>query len=92
MLTKSRHAIVGMLTVIALLMLFCVLVSGHLLAENTTFNDRFTVFSLLAYLGLAMGLLGLTTLVVKLTDHYDELLKKFLWTLIILVVVGALFI
>ncbi|WP_312401691.1 hypothetical protein [Leuconostoc lactis] len=92
MLTKSRHAIVGMLTVIALLMLFCVLVSGHLLAANTTFNDRFTVFSLLAYLGLAMGLLGLTTLAVKLTDHYDELLKKFLWTLIILVVVGALFV
>ena len=92
MLTKSRHAIVGMLTVIALLMLFCVLVSGHLLAANTTFNDRFTVFSLLAYLGLAMGFLGLTTVVVKLTDHYDELLKKFLWTLIILVVVGALFI
>ena len=92
MLTKSRHVIVGMLTTIALLMLFCVLVSGHLLTANTTFNDRFTVFSLLAYLGLAIGLLGLTTLVVKLTDHYDELLKKFLWTLIILVVVGALFI
>lgn len=92
MLTKSRHVIVGMLTTIALLMLFCVLVSGHLLTANTTFNDRFTVFSLLAYLGLAIGLLGLTTLVVKLTDHYDELLKKFLWTPIILVVVGALFI
>lgn len=90
MLIKSRRAIVGIITLIALLMLFCVLLSGHFWTANATFNERFMVFSLLGYLGLVMGLLGLTALVVKLSDHYDNLVKNFLWTLIILVVVGAL--
>ncbi|WP_459523720.1 DUF6020 family protein [Leuconostoc lactis] len=90
MLIKSRRAIIGIITLIALLMLFCVLLSGHFWTANATFNERFTVFSLLGYLGLVMGLLGLTALVVKLSDHYDNLVKNFLWTLIILIVVGAL--
>ncbi|MCK8605718.1 hypothetical protein LNP18_06320 [Leuconostoc citreum] len=90
MVSKVRVVIISLMTIIALLMMLCVLFSGHIITANMTMNNQFTGYSLLKYLLLGLILLVLSTCVIMLSRKYDKLVKGILWVVIISIVLFAM--
>ncbi|MCT8389931.1 hypothetical protein D0501_07605 [Leuconostoc holzapfelii] len=92
MIIKTKKVIAGVLTLIALLILFCVLFSGNYVNGNATFNNHFEAYSFIKYSGLAFILVGISAMTIKLSFRHEKIIKLLLWMLIIFMAIIALII
>ncbi|WP_349533247.1 hypothetical protein [Leuconostoc citreum] len=90
MVSKLRYGLMILVTVIAVLMMLCVLFSGHLWTANMTMNSQFTGYSMIKYVLLGIGLLVLSTGVIQLSQRHDKLVKGCLWAIVIGIVIFAM--